>query len=245
MPHAGGQTVISGILVNSFFFFFWSGSEWLIFMSPNRSKNCPQNNREGKSCWIIYFESQLHPWVQNCYSSIHADDNKVDEFDFSSIPPLKLAIFLYKTQTESISHQNWLWSTSSSQEAGLAGNSGYPPLLPVDRSELGPFGPAGTMPCPPWPTMGKPESGYTRLEMRGCCLGRGWSEAGDCARLYGLLGRMSWYWSWEGRTDPWSKVKGAWAPLWRPRAGELSLRLLYRLFEWLSSDMGGSSAQKE
>lgn len=60
-------------------------------------------------------------------------------------------------------YQNWAWSTSSSQEAGLAGKSGYPPLLPVERSELGPF-PARTLmdwgtPCPLCPMMPKPLSG--------------------------------------------------------------------------------------
>lgn len=34
--------------------------------------------------------------------------------------------------------QNWEWSISSNQEAGLVGKSGYPVLLPVDKSEVGP-----------------------------------------------------------------------------------------------------------
>lgn len=88
----------------------------------------------------------------------------------------------------SLTDQNCPWSTSSNQEAGLAGKSGYPPLLPVERSELGPLAgppkaltPGLTPGPPPCVMMAMPESGYTKLEMRFWCLGMAWSEPGDWA----------------------------------------------------------------
>lgn len=57
--------------------------------------------------------------------------------------------------------QNWEWSISSSHEAGLVGKSGYPVLLPVERSEVGP--PAMALRACPTPP--GPPCAATRLSM--------------------------------------------------------------------------------
>lgn len=79
------------------------------------------------------------------------------------------------------STQNWEWSISSSHEAGLVGKSGYPVLLPVERSDVGPPAIAlSACPTPPGPpcttrlSMEKP-----RLLRSGVWPGREVIEEGD------------------------------------------------------------------
>ncbi|TNN89268.1 Acyl-CoA-binding domain-containing protein 6 [Liparis tanakae] len=85
------------------------------------------------------------------------------------------------SKASSSATQNWEWSISSSHEAGLVGKSGYPVLLPVERSEVGP--PA--MALRAWPTPPGPPC-TTRLSMlkprllrRGVWPGNDVMEEGD------------------------------------------------------------------
>lgn len=89
--------------------------------------------------------------------------------------------FFFFTMSET---QNWEWSISSSHEAGLVGKSGYPVLLPVERSEVGP--PAMALracPTPPGPPCATRLSMLKlRLLRRGVWPGREAMEEGDWGR---------------------------------------------------------------
>lgn len=77
--------------------------------------------------------------------------------------------------------QNWEWSISSNHDPGLVGKSGYPVLLPVERSEVGPPAMAlracPTPPAPPCAT--KLSIVKPRLLRRGVWPGREVMDDGD------------------------------------------------------------------